>query len=94
MAARARRAAEMPTDYDCLRQMIICHERLRDLGWRDAIYCPKDGTVFEAIEFGSTGIHDCHYEGNWPNGEWLVHDMGDLMPSRPVMFRPKSSSRT
>ena len=77
----------MPTLDDCLRMLGDVSQRLRELGWSDAIYCPKDGTVFDAIEFGSTGVHACHYEGEWPNGHWWIADGGDLWPSRPVMFR-------
>jgi len=62
---------------------------LKALGWNDAIYCPKDGTVFEAIEAGSTGIHECHYDGEWPEGIWWIHSAGDLYPSRPILFRLK-----
>lgn len=87
-AAKARRAEQMPTEHDCLRVMMEAYSRLRDLGWRDAIYCPKDGTAFDAIEFGSTGIHDCVYDGDWPNGRWWIRD-GDIWPSRPVMFRKR-----
>lgn len=86
-AAKQRRAEQMPTEYDVLRVMQQCHSRLQELGWREAIYCPKDGKAFKAIEFGSSGIHDCHYEGEWPNGRWWVHNAGDLWPSRPVMFK-------
>ncbi len=53
------------------------------------MYCPKDGTWFDAIEVGSTGIHDCHYEGTWPNGHWWVADAHDLRPSRPALFRER-----
>ena len=93
-AGRARRTEDMPTDFDVLRTLIQCHSRLRELGWRDASYCPKDGTVFEAIEFGSTGVHDCHYAGEWPKGAWYVHGQGDLYPSRPIMFRLKPNTTT
>lgn len=41
-------------------------------GWREASYCPKDGTHFQAIEAGSTGIHDANYTGEWPNGSWWI----------------------
>lgn len=52
-----------------------------------------DGSVFDAIEVGSTGIHDCYYEGKWPAGSWWVRDSdGDLWPSRPMMFRLKQAS--
>lgn len=89
-AAKKRRAEQMPTQFDVLRVMMQCHQRLCDLGWKEAIYCPKDGTIFDAIEFGSTGVHDCHYEGEWPKGSWWLHDGDDLMPSRPIMFKLKS----
>lgn len=58
------------------------------LGWREAIYAPKDGTVFESISAGSTGIHLCHYEGEWPEGSFWVHDVDDLWPGLPLLFRP------
>ena len=80
------------------RQCMFYHfQELKRLGWRDATYCPKDGTVFEAIEIGSTGVHDCHYEGEWPNGYFAIHDDGarDIYPSSnnsphaPILFREK-----
>lgn len=86
-SAKARRAEQMPTEYDCMRVMLEAYSRLKELGWNDTVYCPKDGTVFDAIEVGSTGIHKCHYEGKWPDGSWWTHDAGDLWPSRPILFR-------
>lgn len=93
-AAKARRESLMPTLDDCLRMLGDVSQRLRELGWSEAIYCPKDGTVFDAIEFGSTGIHACHYEGEWPKGSWWVEDGGDLWPSRPVMYRKRPAQGT
>lgn len=86
-AAEAQLAADMPTDDDALRAMGRAYERLRKLGWRDAIYCPKDGSSFDVIEAGSTGIHRCHYSGIWPDGHWWIESDGDLWPSRPILFR-------
>ena len=91
-AARAHRVEAMPDVDAVMRQMTICCQRLRDLGWQEIIYCPKDGTVFDAIEFGSTGIHPCHYEGTWPKGSWRVHVGGTTFPSRPVMFRLRAAA--
>lgn len=85
----AAQAARMPDDAAALAQMHDAYTRLEKLGWRPAIYCPKDRTVFEAIEAGSTGIFDCHYEGEWPTGGWWTHNAGDLWPSRPILWRPK-----
>jgi hypothetical protein len=83
------RALLMPTEQDALKAMFRAWQRLHDLGWRDASYCPKDGSVFKAIEAGSTGVHDCHYDGEWPTGRWWVHAPGDLCPSRPILFKVK-----
>lgn len=90
-AARDIRAVDMPTEHDVLRALMQCYGRLQDLGWRDIIHCPKDGTVFDSISFGSTGIHDCHYDGEWPTGSWWVHEAGDLWPARPIVYRLKKS---
>ncbi len=82
-------AAALPDEAACLRAAFAAWERLQALGWKDIIYCPKDGTVFDSISAGSTGIHDCHYQGEWPDGRWWVHDGGDLWPAHPIMFRLK-----
>ena len=87
-AAKAKRVADMPDEQSAIRHMWDGWYRLKDFGWQEAIYCPKDGTPFEVIEAGSTGIHRCHYEGQWPNGTWWVGDGFDLYPSRPILFRP------
>lgn len=86
-AAKAKRAADMPDEQAALLTMAHAYERLRELGWRSAVYCPKDGSSFQAIEPGSTGTHDCHYEGKWPDGSWWVREDGDLWPSRPCLFK-------
>lgn len=85
--AKAQRAAAMPTESDAIVAMWSAWQRLKELGWRDAIYCPKDGTPFQAIEAGSAGIHECSYLGKWPTGSWLCHADGDLWPSRPILYR-------
>jgi hypothetical protein len=85
--AQAKRSEDMPTDKDALLRMFECVQRLKELGWNDAIYCPKDGTIFDAIESGSSGIHKAHYDGKWPEGNWWVHSEGDLWPSRPILFK-------
>ena len=86
-AADKRRAELMPTEQDAIRMMFEARQRLMELGWNDATYCPKDGSEFDAIESGSTGIHRCHYSGEWPNGHWWIAGDGDLYPSRPVLYR-------
>lgn len=86
-AANKRRAELMPDEQAAIRMMFEAHQRLRELGWNDAIYCPKDGSEFDVIEPGSTGIHRCHYSGEWPSGSWWVSDEHDTYPSRPVLYR-------
>lgn len=87
MARKAKREADMPDDKAAIEAMFQAHERLRELGWRDAIYCPKDGSHFQVIEPGSTGIFDGWYEGEWPKGSWWAADADDIYPSHPVLFR-------
>lgn len=85
-AAKRKRSEDMPNEQAAINAMWEAHQRLKELGWSDAIYCPKDGSHFKVIEPGSTGIHDGAYEGEWPKGSWWVYD-GDVWPSRPVLFR-------
>lgn len=87
VARTAKRAADMPDEQSAIDAMFEAYQRLKELGWREAIYCPKDGTEFKAIESGSTGIFDCHYSGEWPKGSCWVEDGGDLWPSRPCLFK-------
>jgi len=90
-ARRIERNLRLPTEQAAINAMFEAHERLRDFGWRDIIYCPKDGTVFQVIETGSTGIFDCYYSGEWPDGCWNVMDANDVYPSSkgPTLFRLK-----
>ena len=90
-AEKAKRAADWPDEQSAINAMFQAWLRLKEMGWRDAMYCPKDGTTFDVIEPGSTGIHPCHYEGDWPTGSWWISD-GDLWPSRPILFRDAAPS--
>lgn len=92
-AEKAKRAETMPTEQDAIEAMWQAHQRLRELGWKDAIYCPKDGSTFDAISPGSTGIHRTHYMGEWPDGSWWAEDGGDLWPSRPCLYRPTEEEK-
>ncbi len=86
-AAKRRRVADMPSDDDALRIMFTAWQRFKDLGWKDIIYCPKDGTRFLSISAGSTGKHVTWYDGKWPNGSWWVADGGDTWPAHPIMWK-------
>ena len=91
-AKRAKRAEQMPTESDALNIMFEAYLRLKELGWNDAIYCPKDGKAFQAIEAGSTGISQCYYAGNWPKGSWYSFYGADVYPSRPILFKPNTET--
>ena len=86
-AEREKRAADMPDERAAIRVMMQAFQRLKELDWREAIYCPKDGTEFDVIEAGSMGIHRCCYMGKWPTGSWILFDEGDSYPSTPILFR-------
>lgn len=85
--AEERRAADMPDAQAALLVLFGAWQRLKELGWREAIYCPKDGSTFLVVEAGSTGIHECIYQGEWPTGSWWIASDGDLYPSRPILFK-------
>ncbi len=87
--ADKERAERMPDQHAALSVMFEAYLRLKELGWRDACYCPKDGTLFDVIEAGSTGIHECHYQGDWPGTYW-IHSDNDLWPARPILFRARA----
>lgn len=91
-ADKAKRAQVMPDEESARRMLWDAQERLKELGWKEAMYCPKDGQMFEVIEPGSTGVHKCNYDGEWPTGSYWVHSEGGLWPSRPLLFRPLPSN--
>jgi hypothetical protein len=84
------RATAMPDENAAIQAMFSAYLRLKELGWRDAIYCPKDGSEFKVIENGSTGIFDCTYSGKWPDGHFMICDGRDIYPTNigPALFKP------
>lgn len=86
-AEREKRLRDMPTERDAILAMNQAVTRLKELGWKDPIYAPKDGSALDILEAGSTGIHRGHYDGVWPTGSWWIVD-DDLYPTRPVLARP------
>jgi hypothetical protein len=77
----AERAEKMPDEQAAISALWDAHQRLRELGWSEPQYCPKDGTRFKVIELGSTGIFDCYYHGEWPEGHYMVMDEHDCYPT-------------
>lgn len=84
------RAKKMPDEVAALMQLHEAYTRLKELGWSDAIYCPKDGSMFSAVCAGSVGVHKCNYTGEWPKGNWWVYD-GDAYTARPILWRKRTA---
>lgn len=87
-ANNRKRVKAMPTERAALEQFHSAYVRLKELGWRDIHYCPKDGRTFQVIEVGSTGVHVAHYESDGHIGTFWIHAEGDLWPSKPSLYRP------
>ena len=84
---KRKRAELMPDERAAIDMMFMAWQRLKELGWNDIVYSPKDGSEFDVIEPGSTGIFTCTYLGDWPSGSWWIHDNGDSYPSHPILFK-------
>lgn len=85
--AKAERNARMPDEQSAIKALFDAWYRLKDFNWNDPSYCPKDGSRFNILELGSTGIHTGYYQGEWPKGSWWVEDAYDLYPSHPALFK-------
>lgn len=79
------RAKRLPDHRAALDAASTARERLRSLGWRDGIHCPKDGVPFALVQWGSTGVHRGHYVGEWPTGHIYCGDF--LVEPQAVMFK-------
>lgn len=91
-AADARRKELMPDEQAARHMLFDAWLRLKELGWKEAMYCPKDGRMFDAIEAGSTGVHRCQYQGEWPTGSYWLHGDGDIWPSHPILYRETTTT--
>lgn len=65
-----------------IRIIFNAFNRLQKLGWRAAIYAPRDRSPLLLIEAGSTGIHHGYRD---EHGFW-VHD-GETYPSNPILWK-------
>lgn len=86
--ARLDRAHHMPDTHTALVALFSAYQRLRELGWREAMYAVP-GPEFEVIEVGSTGVHIASKDEE--TGWWILSD-GDAWPSHPCLFRPKGAN--
>ena len=66
---------------------------MRNDGWKDICYCPKDGSVFWAWSPVMPNPYRCKYDGEWPNGKWWALMDGDIWPDQPVLFKPDQESK-
>lgn len=73
-AAREDRKRSMPDSASALDALQSALTRLNELGWRQGCYCPKDGSEFAVMQFGSTGIFSAFYSGKWPDGHVISCD--------------------
>jgi len=82
-----KRPKRSPKEAAALDVMWRGYDDLWRLGWKDIIYCPKDGSHFLAITAGATAVFECNYIGEWPDGSWWIYD-GDVWPARPILWKP------
>jgi hypothetical protein len=76
------RAAQMPTARDALSVLSGAVDRLKTLGWRDARYCPRDGSEFAVCEIGSTGMWSAFFHDD------LIHYADCCSSPRGMFFKP------
>ena len=82
---RDQRARALPTLDHCLIAMVQIMQRLRELGWRDAEYAPRDRT-FLGITPGSTRAVRCVHLGG-AEGAFFCEDGDDFWPVRILVWR-------
>lgn len=92
--AKIGRPRKKLDEQQALYQVFDGYQRLKELGWNDAMYCPKDGSTFLMCCPSSTGIHRGHYSGEWPTGSWWAHDAGDLWPYTPMLWKPETQENS
>lgn len=88
-AKELERAKLYPSELDAIKGAQEATERLRDLGWENAMYCPKDGSTFEAFEVGCGSIiENVSYYGEWPKGSYNhVDETGDMWTVSPSLIK-------
>ena len=86
-SAEKERAERKEWAHPAMRKIHKYYTDLRNAGWQDAIYCPKDGSFFLAWSPGNILPYRCRYEGEWPDGRWWAYLDGDVWPDRPVLFK-------
>lgn len=89
--ADEKRKADYPDERAAINAIFQAYERLRELGWREAMYMPPDGSVHQALEMGSTGIHRCYCtyrkQGDQLSGRWYWTPDDGICPMSPYLFK-------
>lgn len=81
--AQAKRARRLPNTHSALSALSSARERLRELGWSDSRYCPKDGSQFAICETGSTGIWSA-----FSFEEYIHYSDSVTTPGRSTLWKP------
>ena len=86
----AKRIEMIPDQATGIKTLWDAYQRLKDFGWCDIDYCPKDQTRFNVLELGSTGIHKGYYYGEYPNGSIMIEDddLGASPSTAAILFKP------
>ncbi len=58
-------------------------QRLKDLGWKEAMYAPRSNRRLHVIEMGSTGIHPGERDSM---GRFWAYDV-ETYPANPILYR-------
>ena len=83
---RKERAEHLPTTDHCTVALLQVMERLRELGWRDAVeHAPKNRS-FDAIVLGGSGVHRCMWLGG-KTGGYFIEEAHDWWPARIVVWK-------
>lgn len=85
---KAERDARLPDAAAAIRAICDGYHRLKDLGWREAMYAPCDHSPLDLIEAGSSGIHRGYRDAE--RRFWI--DDGDTWPSSPILWRAGAPS--
>lgn len=87
-AAKAKRAANMPTEKDAVNALWDAWYRLKELGWKEVTYAhelKQEGVEAQLIEAGSAGIHVGYYHAVDNNAVWWIGPEG--CPSHPILVK-------
>jgi len=86
-SAKKEKAERESWTSNAMRAAHSSYNELRKEGWRPAMYCPKDGSVFLAWSPQQPTPYRCKYVGTWPDGKWWAMVYGDVWPDFPVLWK-------